>query len=385
MTTTTALLLGLALGALIGALGAWALLRARTPAPDQSDAASARMLALLDERYERDAARSDAAQEARGAEIARTLAPISASLGQLERHLARTENARVEADGALQQQLRQLSARTEQLTSGTAALTTALRSPTARGRWGEVQLRRIVEAAGMLEHVDFEEQVRARRADGDADQLPDLVVRLAGDRRLAVDAKAPMDAYLDSTEQSDPQAAAKLRAAHAKALRGHVDRLAAKGYWAGLGDTPEFTVLFVPSDGVVASALGADPALLEHAFSRDIVIASPATLMALLRTVAHTWRTDALNANALEILEVSRELHQRLGTLNTHLAKLGRQLDGSVKAFNDTVGSYQSRVIPSARRIEEMHTVGRPIADQEPIERRTRPVPEAQEALADTP
>lgn len=374
MTTTTALLLGIALGAILGAFACWLLLRTRIDSTT-SDDASTRLLELMQERYERDSARQEAAEQARSTDLARTLAPISASLGQLERHLARAEQARAESDGAVQQHLKQLSTRTEQLTTGTAALTAALRSPTARGQWGEVQLRRIVEAAGMLEHVDFEEQVRARRADGSADQLPDLVVHLADERSLAVDAKAPMDAYLDSTEQTDTATAAKLRAAHAKALRGHVDRLGKKSYWAALGDSPEFTVLFVPSDGVLATALGADPGLLEHAFSRDVVIASPATLMALLRTVAHTWRTDALNANALEILEVARQLHQRLSTMNDHLARLGRSLDGSVRSFNETIGSYQGRVLPSARRIEELHAVGGSISAPDAIEKRTRPVP----------
>lgn len=375
MSSTTALLLGLGLGLALGALLAWLLLRARIGAGQDATARAAeQLLALADERYARDAAQRQAAEAARDGSLTRTLAPITASLSHLERTMARTDQARAEAEGALQQHLQLLSSRTEQLTSGTSALTAALRAPTSRGRWGEVQLRRIVEAAGMLEHVDFSEQVRSSRADGTAQQRPDLVVHLAGERSIMVDAKAPMDAYLDAIDQPDEATARRHLAAHAKALRGHVDRLSGKKYWADGTDTPEFTVLFVPSDGVVAAALEADPDLLEHAFARSVVIASPATLVALLRTVAHTWRTDALNRDARQVLASGRELHARLATMSGHFAKLGRQLDGSVKAFNDTVGSYQARVMPSVRRLEELQSAVSALEDSEPVTMRSRPV-----------
>lgn len=374
MSATTALLIGLVIGLLLGA--ALMHLARRSTAGAQDSAAQ--VLALADERFERDAARRDAAEQTQLAALQQTLAPISSSLGQLERSLARTERARAEAEGSLQEHLQQLGRRTEQLSSGTSALTAALRAPTARGRWGEVQLRRIVEAAGMLEHVDFTEQLRSQRADGEGAQLPDLVVHLAGDRQVAVDAKAPMDAYLDAIDEPDPQRAARRRAAHAKALRGHVDRLARKSYWAALGDTPEFVVLFVPSDGVLAAALESDPDLLEHAFGADVVVASPATLVALLRTVAHTWRTDALNRDARTVLETGRELHQRLGTMTSHLGKLGRSLDASVAAFNDTVGSLQSRVLVTARRFEDMSLVAKPVTEPDQLTRRARHLSEAE-------
>ncbi|MFC0673023.1 DNA recombination protein RmuC [Brachybacterium hainanense] len=378
MDPTLALLIGLLVGLALGVTGAALVQRHRPAAAGDEPRAADQLLDLADERFARDAARRDAADAAREADLQRTLSPIVESLGQLERSLHRTEHARVTADGALQQHLQDLARRAAELGQGTSALTAALRAPTSRGRWGEVQLRRIVEAAGMIEHVDFTEQLAGQRASGDAAQRPDLVVHLSGDRHVVVDAKAPMDAYLDAVEETDPRRAASRRQAHAKALRHHVDVLGKKAYWAGLGDTPEFTVLFVPSDGVLAAALESDPGLLEHAFSRDVVVASPATLVALLRTVAHTWRTDALNRDARAVLDTGRELHHRLGTMTSHLSKLGRSLDASVASFNDTVGSLQSRVLVTARRFEQMKLTAGRIEDVDQLTRRSRTLDEAE-------
>ena len=376
------LLLGLVLGALLGAVATWLVMRERARVVElrhrTASDASGQLLRLADERHERDVARRDAAEEEREAELQRTLAPITATLSHLERSLARSEAARVDAEGALRSHLAQLSERAQSLETGTNALTAALRSPTARGRWGEVQLRRIVEAAGMLEHVDFSEQLAGARADGDRGQRPDLVVHLAGDRHVVIDAKAPMDAYLDATEETDPARAAARRTAHAKALRHHVGVISSKAYWKALGDTPEFTVLFVPSDGVLAAALESAPALLEDSFSRDVVIASPATLVALLRTVAHTWRTDALNRDAREVLEAGRELHHRLGIFTGHLGKVGRSLDSSVAAFNEAVGSLQSRVMVTARKFESLGLTGGELGDIDQLTRRARTLEDAE-------
>lgn len=376
------LLLGLLLGAAVGAALTWAILRERVRSQQdqyRADADSAaQLLRLADERYERDTARRDAAEEEREAELQRTLSPITATLAHLERSLARSEAARLEAEGALRSHLEQLSQRAQSLETGTNALTAALRAPTARGRWGEVQLRRIVESAGMLEHVDFTEQLPGSRADGDAGQRPDLVVHLSGGRQVVVDAKAPMDAYLDAVEEPDPVRAANRRKAHAKALRHHVGVIASKAYWKSLGDTPEFTVLFVPSDGVLAAAVETDPGLLEDAFARDVVIASPATLVALLRTVAHTWRTDALNRDARKVLDAGRELHHRLGIFTGHLGKVGRSLDSSVAAFNDAVGSLQSRVLVTARKFEELGLTGAAVDEVDQLTRRARTLDDAE-------
>ena len=383
------LLLGLVLGALLGAAVTLLVLRERlrsalTQNRAGEDSAD-RLLRLADERHERDVARRDAAEEEREAELQRTLAPLTATLAQLERNLARSEAARAEAEGALRNHLGELGRRAQSLEQGTTALTAALRAPTSRGRWGEVQLRRIVEAAGMLEHVDFSEQLGGTRADGEKGQRPDLVVHLSGERTLVVDAKAPMDAYLDAVEEQDPKRARARRTAHARALRHHVDQIAGKAYWKALGVTPEFTVLFVPSDGVLAAALESAPDLLEHGFAKDVVIASPATLMALLRTVAHTWRTDSLNRDAREVLEAGRELHHRLGTFTSHLGKVGRSLDSSVAAFNEAVGSLQSRVMVTARRFEDLGLAGTAVEDVEQLTRRARTLEEDEIAQLASP
>ena len=374
------LLLGLVLGALLGAAVTFLVLRERMRAAHTQRSAGEdsadRLLRLADERHERDVARRDAAEEEREAELQRTLAPLTATLAQLERNLARSEAARAEAEGALRNHLGELGRRAHSLEQGTTALTAALRAPTSRGRWGEVQLRSIVEAAGMLEHVDFSEQLGGTRADGEKGQRPDLVVHLSGERTLVVDAKAPMDAYLDAVEEQDPKRARARRTAHARALRHHVDQIAGKAYWKALGDTPEFTVLFVPSDGVLAAALESAPDLLEHGFAKDVVIASPATLMALLRTVAHTWRTDSLNRDAREVLEAGRELHHRLGTFTSHLGRVGRSLDSSVAAFNEAVGSLQSRVMVTARKFEDLGLAGTAVEDVEQLTRRARTLEE---------
>lgn len=388
------LLLTATVGALLGCLVTWAIMREKLRAARERaehkagdvealaaravQASSEHLLTLATERFERDAARRQAADAARSEQLTRTLSPIAETLHSLERSVARTEAARREADGSLRTQLQHLHEGTRHLQEGTAALTAALKAPTSRGQWGEVQLRRIVEAAGMLEHTDFDVQSHGKSVSGEKSQRPDLVVHLSQGRTIVVDAKAPMDAYLAAMQETDSGRRAALLRDHARALRGHVNQLSSKSYWAALGDSPEFVVLFVPSDGLLAGALEADPALLDGAFLLDVVIASPATLMALLRTVAHTWRTDALNKDALKVLEAGREVHKRLGTLSSHLGKLGRALDTSVKTFNDAVGSYQSRVIPAARCMEELGIVGGSLEDIEPITQHTREVPPAE-------
>lgn len=383
------LLIGLVVGLALGAAGCWFVLRERVRSAERwaerlgsdrsgTEAAAAhavressgQLLALAGERFDRDLTRREASDQSRDAALHRTLSPIVESLSQLERSMARTEAARAQADGTISTQVRELARRSQELGQGTTALTAALRAPTSRGRWGEVQLRRIVETAGMVEHVDFTEQTTGRAASGDGAQRPDMVVHLSGDRHVVLDAKAPMDAYLDATDADDEQTARKALRAHATALRGHVDRLGAKAYWSALGDSPEFVVLFVPSDGVLAAALEADPGLLDHAFAKDVVIASPATLVALLRTVAHTWRTEALQRDARAILDTGRELHHRLGTYLGHVQKLGRSLDGAVGSYNDALGSLRSRVLVTARKFEGLSAAGTALPEATDLDRR---------------
>ena len=389
-STLVTVLLPLLIGAALGAAVMWILMRERVRAAEARasangtdiealaaravNASSTQLLQLASERFDRDSARREAVDAARSEQLARTLSPISETLTSLERSVARTEAARQKADGDLASQLKNLSERTRDLGMGANALVTALKAPTSRGQWGEVQLRRIVEAAGMLEQTDFTEQLSGKNVSGEKNQRPDLVVHLSHGRTIVVDAKAPMDAYLRAAQATEKNERAKYLAEHARALRSHVTHLSSKSYWASLGDSPEFVVLFVPSDGLLAGALEADPGLLDGAFTLDVVIASPATLMALLRTVAHTWRTDALNQDALRVLEAGREVHKRLGTLGGHLAKLGRSLDSSVRAFNNAVGSYETRVVPAARSMEELHIVGGALEGVEPVTQLAREV-----------
>jgi DNA recombination protein RmuC len=283
--------------------------------------------------------------------VSRAVAPLHETLRRYEARVAELERDRTEA----YTELRTISG---ELRDETKQLVAALRAPQVRGRWGEHQLRRIVEAAGMLEHCDFAEQVSAT-VDGDGDQArqgvrPDLVVRLHGGRSVVVDAKAPFDAYLTAMEARDEAGRDRHLEAHAGALRRHVDQLAAKSYWSAFAQAPEFVVLFVPADAFMDAALQRDPTLLEHAFARNVVLATPATLVALLRTVAYAWRQEALARNAATVHTLARELYGRLSTMNEHLTKLGGSLGGAVSAYNKAIGSLEARVLVSARKLAEL-------------------------------
>ena len=259
-----------------------------------------------------------------------------------------------------------------------SSLVQALRAPQTRGRWGELQLRRVVELAGLVEHCDFTEQMTIGRSD--ERQRPDLVVHLAGGKNVIVDAKVSVSAYLELTAASDDAAATNRRNAHARHLRTHIDQLAARDYWDALPATPEFVVLFVPAEPFLSAALDADPTMLEYAFERNVVLATPNTLIALLRTVAYTWRQEALTENAQAVLDTGRELHQRLGTLGSHLAKMGTSLESSVKTYNQLVGSLETRVFVTARRFNELNVVDQPLSAPDTIDLAPR-TPQASELV----
>ncbi|SCG50953.1 DNA recombination protein RmuC [Micromonospora humi] len=288
--------------------------------------------------------------------VARAVAPLHDTLRRYEQRVAELEHDRVDAYAELREQVRSMSTVSGELRTETKQLVAALRAPQVRGRWGEHQLRRIVEAAGMLEHCDFDEQVTA--ATDHQGVRPDLVVRLHGGRSVVVDAKAPFDAYLTAMEARDERGRDTQLDAHARHLRAHVDSLAAKSYWAAFDQTPDFVVLFVPADPFLDVALQRDPALLEHAFARNVVLATPATLVALLRTVAYSWRQEALARNAATVHSLARELYARLSTLGDHVGKLGSSLSGAVTAYNRAVGSLESRVLVSARKLAELGVSG---------------------------
>ncbi len=284
--------------------------------------------------------------------VARAVAPLHETLRRYEQRVAELEHDRLDAYAELREQVRSMSTVSGELRTETKQLVAALRAPQVRGRWGEHQLRRIVEAAGLLEHCDFSEQVTA--ANDIQGVRPDLVVKLHGGRSVVVDAKAPFEAYLAAMEARDERGRDTHLDAHARHVRGHVDALAAKSYWSAFEQTPEFVVLFVPADPFLDAALQRDPTLLEHAFARNVVLATPATLMALLRTVAYVWRQEALARNALAVHTLARELYGRLSTMGDHVSKLGGALGGAVTAYNRAVGSLEARVLVSARKLAEL-------------------------------
>ena len=291
--------------------------------------------------------------------VARAVAPLHETLRRYELRVTELERDRVDAYAQLRTEVRAVHDASDALRTETGQLVAALRAPQVRGRWGEHQLRRIVEAAGMLEHCDFVEQ--AAGTTDDSGVRPDLVVKLHGGRSVVVDAKAPFDAYLSAMEARDERGRNTHLDAHARALRSHVDTLSAKGYWRAFEPAPEFVVLFVPADPFLDAALQRDPTLLEYAFTRNIVLATPATLVALLRTVAYAWRQEALTRNALAVHLTGRELYNRLTTLGDHVGKLGLALNGAVSAYNKAVGSLEARVLVSARKLAEMGVSDEPL------------------------
>lgn len=367
LTGVVLLLIGLAVGALIGAL--WARSRqAERIAELEAERRTAldrvsfveRAEEQLAERFRALSAEALARSNAQFLELADTRLkaaelPIKDTLDRLDSRLREIEQARGAAQAALERQIDLVRTTSEQLRKETAALVTALRKPEVRGRWGEMQLRRVVEVAGLLERCDFDTQVPLPGADGT--QRPDMVVHLAGGKRVIVDAKVPLAAFLEAAEAADETVRAERLAAHARQLRNHVDLLADKGYWQRLPESPEFVVLFVPGEAFLAQALDHDPALLEYAAARRIVIATPTTLIALLRTVAYAWTQDSLARSAREVFELGRELYERLRVLGRHMDRLGQALGSAVTAYNGTVGSLESRVLVSARRFRDLKVV----------------------------
>jgi DNA recombination protein RmuC len=287
-------------------------------------------------------------RDAIGGEAADALEAVQAQLVSLERR-------RVGSDASLQEQLRTMAETSRQLRAETSQLVSALRAPQVRGRWGELQLERVVEAAGLTEHVDYVTQATA--TDAGPAQRPDLVVHLAGGKQIVVDSKVAFNGYLEAMEARDEQTQADRLRAHARALRRHVDQLADKAYWQRFTPNPEFVICFVPADAFLDAALREDPALLEHAFARDVVLATPSTLVAVLRTIGYTWRQEALAENAAAIHDLGRELYRRISTMGAHVERLGRSLSASVSAYNDAVGSLERRVVSTARRMSELGVV----------------------------
>jgi DNA recombination protein RmuC len=385
---------GLVAGALLVALVAWLVARRERRVRAEAEAARAASDAALRDAFQAlsadalqrnnqsflDLARASLGEFQRGASselerrqqaIDALVAPIRDSLSQMGEKLQTIEKERHGHYSALVQQLRQVSADHARLQGETSNLVRALRSSPSRGRWGELQLRRVVELAGMLEHCDFVEQESLA---GERRLRPDLVVRLPGGKRVVVDAKAPLEAYLDAHEAADDAAREVKLKEHARLVRGHVTALASKAYWSELEDAADFVVMFLPGEPFFAAAHQYDPTLTEFAADRRVVVASPTTLIALLRAVHYGWQQERIAQEAQRVSELGRELYDRLATLGRHFEKVGGHLDKAVGAYNEAVGNLEARVLVTARRFKELGAAagGSEIPELEPVERAAR-------------
>jgi DNA recombination protein RmuC len=287
----------------------------------------------------------------RAEEMKGLVGPVQEKLGRMESEIGRLERERRQAQGELAQMVRQLGDGVGTLRQETGNLVSALKRPSTRGSWGEIQLRNVVEMAGMVSHCDFVEQSTIQSSDGML--RPDMLVRLPGGKLVVVDSKVPLDAYLSALE-APAEADRELHAArHARQTREHISKLAAKGYQRQFDSTPEFVVMFVPSDGIYQAALAEDPGLIEYGVQQQVLMATPTTLIGLLWAVHYGWRQELIAESAREIAESARELHSRLGRFVEPFAKVGRQLDSAISAYNEAIGSFEHRVLPQVRRIEQ--------------------------------
>lgn len=285
-------------------------------------------------------------------QAAEKVRPLGEALARYEAEIRRIEQERQKAYGGLAEQLKALATTHQQLSRETVSLTHALRAPQTKGRWGEITLRRAVEVAGLSPHCDFETQVSVETDGGR--QRPDLVVRLPGGRSVVVDAKAPTSAYLDALAAEDEERRREHLLRHAQAIRSHMQALSTKAYWEQFGPTPEFVVMFVPGESFFSAALEQDRELIEDGFRKRVILASPTTLIALLRAVAYSWQQQELVDNARQISRTARDLFERLCKFGEHFAGLGRRLRQATEAYNDAVGSWERRLLPLGQRINEL-------------------------------
>jgi DNA recombination protein RmuC len=313
------------------------------------------------------------------------LQPISETLARFEEQTRALEQKRLTAVGSIDEQLRTVAQGQERLRKETGSLVTALRAPHVRGRWGEVQLKRVVELAGMLAHCDFVEQASSRDDEGRL-LRPDLVVTLPGGKSLVVDSKAPLEAYLDAAEAEDDETRRAHLARHSRLVREHMTRLGQKRYWQQFDPAPEFVVMFLGDEAFFRAALDHDPSLLDAGVEAGVIPASPTTLIALLRTVSYGWQQETVAESARTIARLGRDLHDRLGVFAKHFAKVGRSLDGAVGAYNEAVGSFETRVLVAARKFPEHGAGTDELPQPSPIERQSRPLAAAEpEPVAELP
>ena len=350
------LVLGVAVGA---ACAAASMRRNREQLRDELKAISVDVLAhtgdslaqRVEEARRAEQERASGEMALRAEEFKGIVRPVAEKLGRMESEIGRLERERRQAQGELAQMVRQLGDGVGTLRQEAGNLVSALKRPSTRGAWGEIQLRNVVEMAGMVSHCDFVEQSTIQTGEGTL--RPDMLVKLPGGKLVVVDSKVPLDAHLSALEAAGEDERELHAARHARQTRDHIAKLASKGYQRQFDSTPEFVVMFVPSDGIYQAALEQDPALIEYGVQQQVLMATPTTLIGLLWAVHYGWRQELIAESAREIAESARELHNRLGRFVEPFAKAGRQLDSAVGAYNEAVGSFDHRVIPQVRRIEQ--------------------------------
>ncbi|MGZ0656696.1 DNA recombination protein RmuC [Coraliomargarita sp. W4R72] len=318
------------------------------------------------EKYQ-DGAKGDL--EKRQQAIHQTVEPVGLALKAFNERVEKIEARRTETDASLQQQLQQLAASQVQLSKTTGSLVQALRAPQVRGQWGEMQLRRTVEMAGMINRVDFLEQASVETEDGQR-QRPDMLINLPNGRQVVVDSKVPLAAYLDALEADDPAVQTARMQAHARHIREHIKGLSAKSYWTQFENTPEFVVLFIPNETIFSAALEQDPTLIELGVDNKVILATPTTLIALLKAIAFGWQQEAIAREAKEIAALGKELYERIGVVTGHFAKLGKSLDQSVGHYNKAISSVESRLLVTARKFEALDSAAPdPLPEPQSIEK----------------
>jgi DNA recombination protein RmuC len=306
--------------------------------------------------------------------IEETMEPVGTALHKFNERITKIEQERAASTASLNQQLQQLAQSHQQLSQSTHSLVQALRAPQVRGQWGELQLRRSVEMAGMLNYCDFSEQANVEDANGRR-QRPDMLIHLPNERSIVVDAKVPLAAYLDALQSNEAAIQSERMQAHARQLREHVKALSAKAYWHQFESSPEFVVLFIPSESIFSAALEQAPDLIELGVANQVIIATPTTLIALLKAIAYGWQQAAVAREAKEISQLGKELHERIGVVMDHFNKLGKSLDQSVAHFNGTARSLQSRLTVTAKKFEALDSAsGTEVSASPQIERLTDPL-----------